>query len=75
MYVIDQLKRILNTNTPNSGKVVENGNSLTVATRQGTISVPKLAGDATPYKVGDTVVISNGVLVGRRIKQPQIYVI
>lgn len=75
MYQIKELKRLLNTSPPNNGTVVESGNSLTVATRKGTISVPKSAGDATAYKVGDTVIISNGVLVGRRIKRPKIYVI
>jgi hypothetical protein len=76
MHPLKQLKRILRDPSPNQGKVMQaNGNAVLVATNRGSLSLTKSAGDATQYAVGDSVVLANGVIVGRRNRQSTIYVV
>jgi hypothetical protein len=75
MHPLKELKKILEKKTPNNGKVITSGTSLLVATNQGQFSITPTPGDATKYTVGDDVILSNGVIIGRRNRSSTIYVL
>lgn len=76
MHPLKQLKQMLRESSPNQGKVIQTkGNELMVATNRGSLPITKLTSDATKYAVGDSVVLVNGQVVGRRIRNPTIYVV
>ena len=75
MHPLKQLQKILQESSPKQGKVVKIGAELRVATHQGSMAITPSANDATVYRVGDAVILSNGVIIGRRIRTPTIYVI
>lgn len=49
--------------------------TLLIATTKGSQSFPKSIGDVTPYQTGDSVMIVNGQVVGRRRNEPTVYVL
>jgi hypothetical protein len=62
--------------TTNQGKVVAvSGDSLVLATHKGSLSMKKNANDLTNYRTGDSVILANGVVVGRRLRTPTVYVV
>jgi uncharacterized cupin superfamily protein len=75
MHPLKQLKGLLKETSPGNGKIVQVGNELRVATTRGTLSIQPSAGDATRYRVGDSVILNNGVVVGRRLNAPTVYVL
>lgn len=76
MHPIKQLRKLLATPSTNQGKVVSSTeNTLILATPKGSLSVSRASGDATRYQAGDTVLLANGVVVGKRQRQPTVYVV
>jgi hypothetical protein len=76
VHPLERIKRLLSDRSAPSGKVIgTDGNYVTLATSQGSKRVMKASGDATSYRVGDEVVLANGQIVGRRIRQPTVYVV
>lgn len=76
MHPLKQLRKILNTSTQQRGTVIKNiGDSLIVATPNGSKSIKLNATDKTIYKVGDVVVLNNNAVVGKRLNNPIIYVV
>ena len=61
--------------SPNHGTILAIGTDLRIATSSGLLSVPRAVTDATVYRVGDSVVLANGVVVGRRNGTPTVYVV
>jgi len=49
--------------------------TLLIATTKGSQSLPRRAGDVTPYQTGDSVTMVNGQVVGRRRNEPTVYVL
>lgn len=76
MHKLKELRKILNQTSPNNGKIVKAGSSdLLVATNRGSVLLNKIPGDATQYNTGDEVILVNGVVVGRRKRNPPVYVL
>lgn len=76
MHPLHRIKKLLLDRPIPSGKVIgTEGAYVTVATAQGSQRVRKTSGDATAYRIGDEVVLANGSIVGRRTRQPTIYVL
>lgn len=75
MHPIKELQKILTQSTPNKGTVVSAGENLIVATTNGTLSVSRNVGDATNYKAGDSVILANNKIIGRRLRASTIYVL
>jgi len=76
MHPIKQLQKLLNPKSNNNGRVIAtNQDSLTIATAQGSRVISKSSGDATQYRVGDSVALVNGQVVGKRSNAPTVYVI
>ena len=76
MHPLKQLQRLLQPSTTHQGRVIsQTENSLFLATSKGSFSVTRSPNDATKYKVGDTVLMANGAVVGRRNREPSIYVV
>lgn len=77
MHPLRELRKIINSTSPNRGKLVaiNEGRELRIATNQGVTSILKQPGDVTNYKVGDSLILSNGRVVGRRLTQPTVYVL
>lgn len=76
MHPLKQLQKLMTPKTTNHGRVIaQQQGLLTVATCFGTQAITPNPGDVTKYVVGDTVRISNGQVLGKRIRQPTIYVI
>lgn len=69
MHPLKQLQDILSTRKPvSSGKVVAvSPTGISVALKSGVTVLPRT--DATVYNVGDTAVIRNGVLAGKRVDE------
>lgn len=55
--------------------IARTATNLVLATPQGSVSVKRSNMDATIYNVGDTVLLANGVVVGKRNREPTVYVI
>ena len=75
MHPLKQLRDLLRVAEPSSGTVVKTGSNMTIATVNGVQAITPLPGDVTSYRVGDTVVIKNGILIGRRNYNSDIYVV
>lgn len=76
MHPVNDLKRLLSRNIRQTGTVVNsNLDTVTVATSKGVVSVKRLPGDATLYRNGDTAVLLDGQVIGRRRGSPSIYVV
>lgn len=76
MHPIHQLRKLLKEPSTNQGRVIRsNESSMVIATPKGSLSVTRSIGDATRYQVGDTVLLANGVVVGKRQRQPTVYVV
>jgi hypothetical protein len=75
MHKLKELRKLINQPLPNSGKVVKAGTELLIATNRGSVLLNKVPGDATQYNVGDEVILANGVVVGRRKRNPTVYVL
>lgn len=76
MSSLKQIRRLLNPSQPNNGTLIKKSNgSLLVATRNGTQTFQQSGNDANQYRTGDTVAIVNGVIVGKRNRNPTVYVI
>jgi hypothetical protein len=75
MHPLKQLKSLLKERTANQGKVVNVGNDIRVSTNQGMVSVQPNPNDLTRYRVGDSVLLSNGAIVGRRLPSTTVYVV
>lgn len=76
MHPIKQLQKLLTPKSSNNGRVIAtNNDSLTVATSQGSRVLTKTSGDVTNYRVGDSIALVNGQVVGKRSNQPTVYVI
>lgn len=76
MHPLKQLKRLLQPTRTNQGLIVaQNADNLILATPQGSVSAKRSMNDLTNYRVGDTVLLSNGVILGKRHRQPKIYVL
>lgn len=75
MHPIRRIQNLLIPQAPNHGTILSIGTDLRVATAQGLLSVPHSASDATRYRVGDSVILSNGVVVGKRNGNPTVYVV
>jgi uncharacterized cupin superfamily protein len=75
MHPLKQLRKMMQESSPGQGKVVKVGTELRVATHQGSLAITPSVNDATVYRVGDSVILSNGVIVGRRLKTPTTYVV
>lgn len=76
MHPLERIKRLLSDRSAPSGTVIgTDGNYVTLATSLGSKRVMKSVGDATSYRVGDEVVLANWQIVGRRVRQPTIYVV
>lgn len=76
MHPLKQLQKLLIPKSPNTGRIVSNSNgNLLIATAKGSQSIPKRVGDATQYKAGDSVVLVNGQVVGKRLNEPSVYVL
>jgi len=74
MHPIKQLKRILDDSSPSQGRVVSVGHDVRVSTTKGVLSIQKNNRDATRYRVGDSVILANGTIVGRRLPSTKVYV-
>ena len=66
---------MMQESSPQQGKVVKVGSELRIATHQGSLAITPSVNDATIYRVGDSVILANGVIVGRRVKTPTTYVV
>lgn len=76
MHPLKQLRSLLQASSSNTGKVIQAGGAaLQVFTRDGLLSIAPSSQDATRYRVGDTVVLKNGVIVGRRNAISEVYVL
>lgn len=75
MHPLKELRKLVKPISPNSGKVVKAGTELLIATSKGSLLLNKVPGDATQYNVGDEIILTNGVVVGRRQRNPTIYVL
>lgn len=76
MHPLQQLRKLLQDHPTNSGTVIAiNGNSLTIATARGSQQLQKIGTDATQYRPGDAVILANGQIVGRKTREPMVYVV
>lgn len=75
MHPLKQLQRLLTPRVSNHGKVIGIEGDLRVVTTQGVLTIPRRASDATQYRVGDSVILANGQLVGKRLAEPPVYVL
>lgn len=76
MNPVTALRRLIVPDPRARGTVVATvGDSVTVATARGTVAVRRPAGDVTPYHAGDSVLLVNGQLAGRRLGKPPVYVL
>lgn len=76
MHPIQHLKKLLNTSSTNQGRIISStATAFVLATPKGSMSVIRSPNDVTVYKTGDTVLLANGVVVGRRLREPTTYVI
>jgi hypothetical protein len=76
MHPLKQLRKILNIQQQNQGKVVQQfGDSMVVATSMGSQTVKLTALDKTNYQVGDVVVLNNNTIVGKRLNNSIVYVV
>ena len=76
VHPVRELQRLLVPDPRRSGTVTAGtGESITVATARGPVTVTRPAGDATAYKAGDAVTLVNGVLAGKRVGTPTVYVV
>lgn len=76
MHPLKQLQQLLQPTKNNQGRVIaRTETNLVLATPQGSLSVKRSLNDATIYNVGDTVLLANGVVVGKRNREPTIYVL
>ena len=76
MHPLKQLKQLLQDRPVSSGKVIAiSGDSITIATAQGSQRLRKTGTDATQYRPGDEVILANGQIVGRRTRESTIYVV
>lgn len=75
MHPLKELRKLFKKQTPNSGRVITSGTSLLVATNKGQMYITPTPGDATRYVSGDEVILMNGIIIGRRKRNPTIYVL
>jgi len=76
MHPLKQLRNLLEIHKTNQGRIIaRTATNLILATPQGSISVKRSNTDATVYNVGDTVLLANGVVVGKRNREPTVYVL
>lgn len=76
MHPLKQLQKLLNPKSPNTGRIISSSNgNLLIATAKGSQSIPQSSGDATQYKAGDSVVLVNGQVAGKRLNEPSVYVL
>jgi hypothetical protein len=76
VHPLKQLRSLLQSSSSNTGKIIQTGEAaLQVFTRDGLLSIAQSSQDATRYRVGDTVVLKNGVIVGRRNAISEVYVL
>lgn len=76
MHPIKQLRKILNIQQQNQGKVIQQfGDSMVVATTMGSQTIKLSALDKTNYQVGDTIILNNNTVVGKRLNNTTVYVI
>lgn len=76
MHPLKKLSKLFGEKKTNQGKVIRtSGQNLIIATPKGSLSVQKNTNDVTSYTEGDTVLLANGVVIGKRLKQPKVYVV
>lgn len=76
MHPLKQLQNLLQKRSPNQGTIVTSSCSeMLIATTLGSLRVPRVTGDTTNYKPGDSVILVNGQVVGRKLRLPTIYVL
>jgi hypothetical protein len=75
MHPLKQIQSLLKERTANQGKVVKVGEEIRVTTNYGMVSVQPNPNDLTRYRVGDSVLLANGVIVGRRMPATKVYVV
>lgn len=76
MHPINELRKLLSAKPRSTGTIVSaDYGSITVATTTGVVTVNRLPGDATAYRAGDTAVLLDGRVIGRRSGDPPIYVV
>lgn len=76
MHPIKQLRKILNIQQQNQGKVIQQfGDSMVVATTMGSQTIKLSALDKTNYQVGDTIILNNNTIVGKRLNNTTVYVV
>lgn len=76
MHPIKQLRKILNIQQQNQGKVIQQfGDSMVVATTMGSQTIKLSALDKTNYQVGDTIILNNNTVVGKRLNNTTVYVV
>lgn len=76
MHPLKQLQNLLQKRSPNQGTIVTSSSSeMLVATTLGSLRVLRGTGDTTNYKPGDSVILVNGQVVGRKLRSPTIYVL
>ena len=68
--------KILNIQQQNQGKVIQQfGDSMVVATTMGSQTIKLSALDKTNYQVGDTIILNNNTIVGKRLNNTTVYVV
>jgi hypothetical protein len=76
MHPLKQLRKLLQERPISSGTVIAtSGDSITIATAQGSQRLRKTGTDATQYRPGDEVILANGQIVGRKTSEPTVYVV
>lgn len=76
MHPIKQLQKLLNPRTNHHGRVIQNNNDvLLIATSKGTQSIQKPLGVVNSYRVGDSVTVINGQIVGKKNNHYSVYVL
>lgn len=76
MHPLKELRKLLTIKSTQRGTVVATSkNSVTLATTMGSKQARKLEADLTTYQVGDSVVVINGTIVGKRVNNSTVYVL
>ena len=76
MHPLQQLRKILQKSQTNNGRVISaSSTEILIATTKGSTRLPRTPGDVTNYQSGDTVILANGQVVGRRLRSPAVYVV
>jgi len=76
MHPLKQLRKLLSVPESRQGMIVtQTQSSFIIATALGSQSVPRSAQDLTIYRTGDSVILANGVVIGRRLKPSKVYIV